>query len=387
VGKSLSAAYVDWFHSKVLKWATWEPGDPVEPGTVGRFDDGLVFRHQHETLQNYRIPFAASEDKPVQDRLYAMSAAFSVQAAGSAKVPDPVTGIARAGGSLVLKTTKKNACLLQVKDATSSHLLDVGDVLREVHRQLLDSEWSVDLVVVAERIRAQEGFALVCEKKGLTLQLAVEAEIGLLPELEGYGGSLALGVVNETNSSACYRLLPGATPIFTGPIRVRQSLWSDLLGLPPKLIDPSGGVYQPRRSTTTGTGAPSGTGSADRPLTAGNLTHLSAAERHYDPARSRFTPQQLRDMPLSVLFEELDQPITRPQTGSDPDDDGADRIAAAIAADHEWIAARSRQYQLLPAFGSGLKFPYDFDLNLPKGQPVPAGFEADWDDLPPELAR
>ncbi len=44
--KSACRAYVTWFnHRSEGNWATWEPGELVTPGDVGRFDEHKKFSH------------------------------------------------------------------------------------------------------------------------------------------------------------------------------------------------------------------------------------------------------------------------------------------------------------------------------------------------------
>jgi hypothetical protein len=285
VAASPAGLYVGWFHDYVRRWATWEPGDNVEPGTVGTFDKTWVFAH-YRSLGDFGINYQTSDDTPAEsDRVYASRRGFKFTPQVAGRVSDPPTALAHVGSTLILTNQNAHAFLLQIKEATSSHLLLPDDVLEQVRLKVLASDWDLDLVVVFERLKVQRGFAVICSERNRELRVTVDAGIGLMPDIEAYGGSIALESAIQESGLAAYDFLPGATPIFTKVMRVRQTLWRKLLRRPPQVINPAGGRYVP------------------------NLSMLPKDRRVYDPGASELSPEDVSALPVSVLFEQLDQPL------------------------------------------------------------------------------
>lgn len=75
MAKSACRSYVTWFNQCSGNWATWEPGDVVKPGDVGRFDKDRRFRHW-QTLADYKVQFTVSEDLPIAPHFYATGKDF-----------------------------------------------------------------------------------------------------------------------------------------------------------------------------------------------------------------------------------------------------------------------------------------------------------------------
>jgi hypothetical protein len=358
MAKSLSSAYVGWFYGYVRKWATWEPGDAVEPGVVGRFDHDLIFQH-YKSLGDLGIHFDTSPERPVQDRLYESKDGFEFQPGIKAGARDPVSGLVDASESVTLISRREHASLLQVKNATSSHLLDVDSVLSRIKLLILNNLWPLDWVVVVERIKVDEGFAVVCSDKGQRIDLTIGAGVGLLPDVEAYGGSVSLSAVSQAAGLAAYRFQRGATPIFTCPIRVRRTLWERLLRKPPQLLDPSGAPYDP-----------------DRQLTVANLTHVPLAQRYYDPRSADISREDILAIPHSVLFEELDEPIRfeldgppKPHVRDELDltDSGPDDLMErSFLAEHMRLESLFGPYQFVRARSSSEKDHGIWEFTLPR---------------------
>lgn len=345
--KSLSVPYVRWFHDYTRSWVTWEPGKKVEPGVVGIFDDALCFRH-YRTLRDYGIPYSVTEEQPEGDRLYATEGGFQFTPKVGAKGVVPAAPIVAVQGSVSLTSKRANACLLQAKNATSNRLQDLDTILQAIQTLVVEGTWRLDLIVVVERIRALEGFAVICSKKGTGVALDLHAAVEPIPSVEALGGSVSLGSQADESALASFQFSSEATPIFTETIRIRQTFLGRLLGQPPQVIDPTGTVFQPTPShllaasdvidpKTNEVIAVHGEAIDERianriealgidlasisrrsaldsdfatgKRTVGNLAHLALEDRLYNPDRSEISRSELEALPPSVLFETLECPV------------------------------------------------------------------------------
>jgi hypothetical protein len=283
MGKSPCWSYVRWYNRRSSgNWVTWEPGDLVSSGDVGRFDENLRFLH-YQTLHDFGIDFEASEETPVQARMYATGKKFKIQSKMAGELP----GIADADIKATAK--KEHACLLQIREATETHLLRIRPILDAIAACMREGTFDLDLNVVNGRIRAAHGFAAIAQDAGQTIELTATGKVGLADDLGLGGAELSLATGGASGEFLVYEFDTIATPIFTPPIRVRQSLLNRLLPWRsdgPFLIDPTGKAHDVHNMPT-------------------DLSYLSPEDRRYDPTRSAMSPAELAAIPVESLFEEV----------------------------------------------------------------------------------
>jgi repressor LexA len=290
MGKSACWAYVTWYNEASSgNWATWEPGDLVSPGDVGRFDENRRFQHC-DTLTSYKINFTVSKEYPVTPRLYATGKTFRVvtKAAGQAAVG--FTSLSGLDAGVKFTAEREHSCLLQLQEATESHILTrTQDLLQQIAVQVRSGEWDLDLAVVVRRIRARRGFAAISRGVGQSVELKTTGDVHLAEDLSIGGGELLLASNTATTGFMLYEFGNRTTPVFYPPIQVRRSLWDRLLPWRkegPWLIDPAGGRHQ-------ATGLPV------------DLSSFLPQDRRYDPTRSAITPDELAAISVEDLFEEV----------------------------------------------------------------------------------
>ena len=152
-------SYVTWYHELTGNWATWEPGDQVEPGTIGFFDRDQAFTRHHRTLAAYGIvPEIVTAELPGRSRL--------VWSEGDVHLDFKASGQSSAGfealGSLDagLKATanREHACILHMRDLSEAWIENVDAVLSQIKALLLSGRWEVDLVVVSSPPGGAPGF-------------------------------------------------------------------------------------------------------------------------------------------------------------------------------------------------------------------------------------
>jgi hypothetical protein len=169
MGKSACWSYVTWYNEcSSGNWATWEPGEFVSPGDVGRFDENLRFRH-YDTLSNYKISFSVSRELPITPRLYATGKTLRVVTKAAGQSAAGFTSLGGLDAGVKFTAEREHACILQLQEATESYILTkTHDLLQRIAALVCSEDWDLDLVVVVRRIRARRGFAAISRGAGPT---------------------------------------------------------------------------------------------------------------------------------------------------------------------------------------------------------------------------
>lgn len=289
MGNSASRTYVAWYNRcSSGDWATWEPGDQVSPGDVGRFNKELRFRHW-QALSDYGINFTVSDEQPVGARMYATGKDFNVQAKLAGQSATGFANLGSLDAGLKITAKKERACLLQIREATESHIIQTKLLLEELAALVRAGVWELDLLVVFERTRASRGFAAISQGGGQSLELKAAADVQFSEDLELGGAELSLASGKISSDFLVYEFSELETPIFGPPIRVRHDLWDRLLpwrSEGPYLIDPTGGRHDVQ----------------SLPI---DLSNVAERDRRYDPGRSAMKPNVLAAIKASVMFEEV----------------------------------------------------------------------------------
>lgn len=153
VGVSRSAcwSYVTWYNELTGNWATWEPGEPVQPGAIGFFDEHRRFIH-HRTLADLGIkPRIRLRDRPGSMLAWSESDVhFAIKVAGQSPAGFEALGTAEAG--LRFTADREHACVLHMRDLTEAWIDDREQILQRIKGLLLAGQWDVDAVLVFRRL-------------------------------------------------------------------------------------------------------------------------------------------------------------------------------------------------------------------------------------------
>jgi excisionase family DNA binding protein len=306
MGKSACWSYVTWYNEcSGGNWATWEPGEVVRPGDVGRFDKERRFLHW-QTLEDYGVGFTVSREQPVAPHLYASGKAFRVETKATGKSAT-APGMLDAGFRIT--ATREHACLLQLEDATESRVNETRSMLTQIAALLRAGKWDIDLMVVAKRTRARGGFAAISQGAGQSIGVRADGSAGVADVLEAGSAELVLASNHDAKGFLLYEFRSRETPVFFPPVRVKRALWDRLLPWRPDgpwLIDPAGGRHDPRHLPN-------------------DLSDLAVEARRYDPRHSPMTPAELSAISVEDLFESVTslpeeddfRVLSAPRTGRD----------------------------------------------------------------------
>jgi hypothetical protein len=309
VSESVCRTYVTWYNKLTSNWATWEPGEVVQPGAVGCFDREQRFTH-YRTLADYRIAAeVATAESPVRNRLVYSDDDVHLDLKASGRSPAGFEALGTLDAGLKVTADREHACMLHMRDISEARIRNVDAVLQQIKDRLLRGEWEVDSVVVVRRLEVGQGFAAISSGSGLSFEAKADGDARLMgvADLGHAGFQLAPG--RDRGSFLFYNFGPGSTPAFSSAIRVRRDLWDRLLpgrrdrGV---LVGPDGRAYR---------ALPEYLG--DRALEA----------RRYAPGKSPMSAGELSALAVEDLFEEVVDPPEeergwRPPAGRVPEGAG-----------------------------------------------------------------
>jgi len=181
--KSPCWSYVTWYHECSGNWATWEPGNVVNPGDVGSFDEDRRFCHW-ETLSDYGVSFTTSRERPVAPQLLATGKAFRVASKFAGKSAPGFVGLGKLDAGVRITAEKKYACLLQLRKATESHIKVTRKLLNQIAALVQSGRWNLDSLVVVGRLRARSGFAAISQGAGQSVEFKTTGDVRLTEVLE-----------------------------------------------------------------------------------------------------------------------------------------------------------------------------------------------------------
>jgi hypothetical protein len=281
-------SYVTWYHELTGNWATWEPGDQVEPGTIGFFDRDQAFTRHYRTLAAYGIaPGIVTAELPGRSRLVWSEddVHLDVKASGQSSAGFEALGSLDAGFKAT--ANREHASILHMRDLSEAWIENVEAVLSQIKALLLSGQWEVDLVVVARRLEARQGFAAVSLGSGRSFEAKADghARVAGAANLGSAGFLLAPG--SGRGDYLFWDFGPGSTPVFSSAIRIKRDLWDRLLPWRRDggaLVGPDGRTYR------------------ELP---GDLGGHQLEARRYKPGASAMSPEELSAIAVEDLFEEV----------------------------------------------------------------------------------
>ena len=290
VARSACWTYVTWYHDlSTTEWATWLPGKPIQPGSIGAFNRERCFDH-YETLQDLGITCARlSSETPVPPVFYSTMGGFEFEPKAAASVAPGFFELGRADAGVKLTANAEHACLIQMLNPTVRRIKNQRQVKEAVLAQVRDSLWSLDKHVVMNRTRCTSGFAAVSRAGRQSLEFKTSAQLPAVVTDQSLP-FLDLGLVSGRSSSG-FLLSPfieTSTPAFGGVVRVKRDLWHRLLPWRSDgwyLVDPYGKRFLPTKLPP-------------------ELSAYAPRDRCYDPARSAMSPAELSALTVDDVFEE-----------------------------------------------------------------------------------
>jgi len=292
VAGSACWTYVAWYHDlSTTDWATWLPGTPIQPGSVGVFNRERCFDHSGETLEDHDIACARlSGEMPVPPIFYSTMGGFEFEPKVAASAAPGFAILGGADAGVKLTANAEHACLVQMLNPTVRQIENQRQVQEAVLARVIDGLWPVDLQVVMRRTRCTSGFAAVSRAGGQSVEFKTSARLPAVVTDQNLPG-LQLGVASGHSSSGFLftRFVETSTPAFGGVVRVKRGLWHKLLPWRSEgwyLADSRGRRFLPSKLPP-------------------ELSAYAPRDRCYDPARSAMSPAELSALTVEDVFEEV----------------------------------------------------------------------------------
>jgi hypothetical protein len=124
---------------------------------------------------------------------------------------------------------RENACLLQLREATESRIVETGHLLAQIAALVISGKWELDLLVVVGRIQAKRGFAAISQGAGKSVELKASGNASLTEILEIGNAELLLSSDRKTSGFQLYEFGSRETPVFYPPIRVKKVFGANCL--------------------------------------------------------------------------------------------------------------------------------------------------------------
>lgn len=258
----------------------------MEPGYVGRFGRDGCFSPSG-TLEDYKIHFEKAERKRFGAVLLSSGEDVTVKGKISGRLSAAFAFLGKAEAGLKFTAKRQYACVLHMRGISEGWIVDPDRAFEAVRRALLERKWPVDRVVVVRRYKVEQGFAAIFHKAGQSFEVKAAAGLNVVDLADLEGIDFDFDATHQQGGVQFYEFVSGATPTFSGALRVRRDLWDKLLpwrrdrGV---LIGPDGSRY---------TGPPA------------NLSEYLPEDLLYDPGSSAMSPGELAAISLEDLFEEV----------------------------------------------------------------------------------
>jgi len=279
-----SWSYLNWYHGITGDWATWEPGNRVDPGAVGSFDGELRF-NAYRTMANFGVvPRIAITDRP-GSWLMESDGEAHLDFKAKAESSPGLSPVGSFGAEAKASAKREHACTLHLHDRSEAWIRNIEDVMLRVQELLISGEWDVGWAVVTRRLEAQRGFAAISQGSEKSFGAKLDADARVMSAADLGSASLQVAPGSTRGDFLVFDFGPGSTPAFSA-IRVRHDLWDKLL------------PWRPSAGTVIG---PDGRAFRELP---GNPADR-ALEARYDPERSALAPGELSAMAVVDLFEEV----------------------------------------------------------------------------------
>jgi len=298
MSRSASWSYVTWYYELTGNWATWEPGNRVEPGTIGSFDRRRRFNH-FQTLADYRIvPKIASTGLPGSRLAWSDGEVhLDFKASGESSAGFEALGALDAG--LKVTANREHGCILHMRDLSEAWIRNVDEVLAGIKALFISGHWDFDWIVVTRRLEVRRGFAAVSLGSGRSFEVKADADARVMGAADLGSAGLLLAPGRTRGDFLFYDFGPGSTPVFSSAIQVRRALRDRLM------------PWRRPGGTLTGPDRRAYRESPD------DLGGHALEARRYDPGNSSMPPGELAAIPVEDLFEEVvDLPVEGDQRQS-----------------------------------------------------------------------
>jgi hypothetical protein len=174
---SLSKQYTKEVKDRFNYSAVWLPNVVVEPGDVGK-----IANYQFEHLTNLGklgIDFETSLLSPELDNFEFLSeGSISVNTKLSGDLPVAGSCFSVADGGLSIKFLRERATVFRLTNCASQGIVDVYSLGKQILQLYDKKQWTKDMVVVTEVVKASSATILISNSANAELDLLAKGQVG-----------------------------------------------------------------------------------------------------------------------------------------------------------------------------------------------------------------
>ena len=192
--------------------ATWAPSRPMTVGQIGKLQDGVFM--PYTTLQDLGIPVQVNTKESEDTLDYSSSGGVSVnfKVAGDA-VPAGATSLTQADAGIVIKFSRENALVFNIKGFTTIQLTNLAEVEEKILQLKEQGKWKKDYILICEVVKADSASIVISKSKNATLEISATADIAI-NDLKLSNSEANLAVVNKRDIGVNILAEQEITPLY-----------------------------------------------------------------------------------------------------------------------------------------------------------------------------
>jgi hypothetical protein len=219
---ALAELYATELRTQLRRFATWEPGTPMELGDFGELRGSLFIRLGNVANAPLAVTMTVRKDQTDTNVTYSSANAVGIEFDGGAS--GQAGPEAHASVGLKISFNRANAIYFNLVGARYDSVSDQTDLERQLLDRFRSGVWDGRHVVVTERVGSRSATVIVSSASSAAIHLKAEGETA---NLDLADAKLKLGATSESNIG--YRAITsqGMTPLMSlSRIRPRGPFWS-----------------------------------------------------------------------------------------------------------------------------------------------------------------
>lgn len=189
----------------------WFPIKPLELGTVGTIKNNVF--EPEGNLKSMKIPFTTSQSRPSGTMRYNSNKGVSLHVKAAGAAPAAGSALATVDAGVAIKFSRAEAVVFEASGCNIEAIADIGDLGHRIIALYQMGNWSDELYVVTEIVKAAAVTVLISSSAGASIELKASGKIN--------AAALSLADVNAQFGVAAYSDMgyqivaePGLTPLF-----------------------------------------------------------------------------------------------------------------------------------------------------------------------------
>jgi hypothetical protein len=155
---------------------TWLPMRSLSLGDVGVIRNNIF--EPETNLSNLKIPFISSESRPTGSLRYNSHDGVSATFKASGTVPEAGSTLSISDAGVTVKFSRAQAIVFEAIGCSVEAISNIADLSQRLIWQYQESNWSSDLYVVTEIVRAEAATVLISTGNTAVVELRAGGSVG-----------------------------------------------------------------------------------------------------------------------------------------------------------------------------------------------------------------